>query len=83
VANVVSIGLQGSPGPLAASVADLTALAALSTATYVYGTVVVVQAAPAAYWAWQSPSTAVPDGVKIVAGQGNGNWIRVLLLVAV
>jgi hypothetical protein len=74
MATIYSTDRQGPPGPLAASVADLTALANLCTDTFVPGTLAYVAAPTAAYYAWAPNDARTPDGSTIIAGKG-GNWI--------
>ena len=57
-----------------APVADLTALAAVSTVGIVNG--VIIEVAAAGLFEFQTPAVATPDGRDVIAGLGGGVWIR-------
>jgi hypothetical protein len=76
-ANIVQqIAPQGPPGPLAASVVNPAALAALATTTFVAGTVAYVQSLKTTF-TLDPTSAATADNVYFIAAQGGGNWVSV------
>lgn len=76
--QAVTVGIQGPPGPVAANLASLSALATLPSAPYPNGTVVYVTATKS-YWQLDTASTLTPDGATVIAATGaTGNWVLLL-----
>ena len=73
---VVQFGVQGPPGPVAASVVNAAALTATLTATFLAGTQAYVQSLKSTYY-YDPTSAATPDNVTVIAAQGGGNWVQV------
>ena len=73
---VVQFGVQGPPGPVAASVVNAAALTATLTATFLAGTQAYVQSLKSTYY-YDPTSAATPDNVTVIAAQGGGNWVLV------
>lgn len=87
--NVITIGIQGPPGPVAASVLNPAALTALATTGFLPGTIVNLQqdqngnALHAANFALDPTSVATVDNYFYIAAQGGGNWVRTATAVLV
>lgn len=65
---------EGSPGPVAASVVDATALAATDTTGWLDGTQAFVQSLPDNPFILKRASTKTPNGFTVIAALGGGNW---------
>jgi hypothetical protein len=60
--------------PTSATVANLIALAALPTTSYVLGTLAFVSSGSGSYYAFSPDDPSTPNGTTVVAGVG-GNWL--------
>lgn len=72
--NVVTLGKQGPPGPLAISAATPAILAATPVATTVAGSLAYV-ASLDAYFRYLPLSSATPDNVGVISAP-MGRWVR-------
>lgn len=75
--TVVTEQIPGPPGPVGANVTELSALAPLPPASALAGMIASytpVANGSSVFYLWAPGSTATPDGLNTVAGNG-GNWV--------